>query len=290
MKIITIAFFLFITLSSSYAQDSLARAKSLVGIAIQKEREGGSTDEVSAIFSEAAKLAPGDADLYIAWGATLLSKGMRENDYTLFASGFEKFEQSIELDPDQPNLYCLWGLMLAQYAREKKDDDVYNKAFEKFEKAANIKPDLADIYKHWGETLLFYAEKKKDAESCKKSISIFDKIKDDKEHSFTALSCKGYAYLKLCKIEKDMHKYRKELETNLLKAEGMGDQSAAYNLACYYSLIKEKNEAFKWLEKALAKNYQSRMEGFSKKTIEEDSDLNNIRRDKEFKKIIQTYF
>lgn len=72
-------------------------------------------------------------------------------------------------------------------------------------------------------------------------------LSNDSE-SFEANSGRGYAYLKLGHLEKNLVQYRPQLEASFFKAEQLGDQSAAYNLACYYSLIKEKEKAVKWLE------------------------------------------
>ncbi len=58
---------------------------------------------------------------------------------------------------------------------------------------------------------------------------------------------------------------------------------AMYNLACAYSMTKQKAAALKWLEKALEN-------GFSEFThIENDPDLDNIRGMKQYKVLIDKY-
>ena len=70
------------------------------------------------------------------------------------------------------------------------------------------------------------------------------------------------------------------LQNNLLNArENSGQLSAYYNLACLYSLLNKPDEANTYLKIAIDK-------GYSKKYINADEDLDNIRKTDEYKAIM----
>ncbi len=56
-----------------------------------------------------------------------------------------------------------------------------------------------------------------------------------------------------------------------------GHTAVTYNIACAYSLLNNKTEAFKWLNKAIELGLYS---------FDEDEDLNNIRETKEYKRLL----
>ncbi len=276
---------------SSYAQETenKVRAESLAAMAVGKEAEGGSMDEISAMLEEAVKAAPSHADLYAIWGFLAMKRAEKDSDTGLYEISFEKFNKSVQLKPS-PEVYGLWAGALIFYANLKKDDSVYKECFDKLQKAVDVNPRFIQAYLVWGQTLLKLAMDKNDAALYKQSIEKYNKVLELDTNSLDANTGKGFACLSLGKIEKDHTKYGEELVSSYLKAEQQGSQSAAYNLACYYSLAKEKEEAHKWLEKSIVKQYTIKMEVLDKKRIEADEDFNNIRRDKKYKEILTTYF
>lgn len=280
-----------ISLTTLYAQENRTRAESMAAMAMGKEAEGGSLEEVTMIFNEAVKIAPEFAELYAMWGTLIMKYAVNENNLDLFDSCFEKFQKAIELKPDYPEMYNFWGICLSYCGYEKKDDELFRQSFEKFSKAVELNPEYTEAYLTWGNILLDYARQKKNNSSYyKECILKFDKALALDAESMEANSKKGYAYLRLGKLENDLQKYRSQMETSFMKAEQLGDQSAAYNLACYYSLIKEKDEAVKWLEKTIVKNYSKVLSPKMKDVIEKDEDFKNIRRDKKYKEVMNRYF
>ncbi|MFV0417980.1 MAG: tetratricopeptide repeat protein [Dysgonomonas sp.] len=290
IKKIFLLFLLIINITLQ-AQENKTRAESMAAMAMGKEAEGGSLEEVSIIFSEAVKISPDFAELYAMWGSLIMKYAVKEKNLDLFGSCFAKLEKAIELKPDYPETYHFWGICLAYYGHEKKDDNIVNQSFAKFEKAVELNPSYSEGYLSWASTLLGYAQQKKDDPLYyKECIQKYDKALEYSPESIEANSGRGYAYLKLGHLEKDLVQYRPQLETSFLKAEQLGDQSAAYNLACYYSLIKEKDEAVKWLEKTIVKNYSKLMGTRIREKIEQDDDFKNIRREKKYKEIMDRYF
>ncbi|GAB6122214.1 tetratricopeptide repeat protein [Dysgonomonas termitidis] len=276
---------------SSQAQDkeNKVRAESLAAMAVGKEAEGGSMEEVSAILEQAVKAAPSHADLYAIWGFLAMKRAEKGSDAELYEISFEKFNKSVELK-QSPEVYGLWAGALIFYANLKKDESVYEECFDKLQKAIDVNPRFIQAYLVWGQTLLKLAMDRNDAGLYRQSIEKYNKVLELDANSLDANTGKGYACLSLGKIEKDHIKYEEELVASYLKAEQQGSQSAAYNLACYYSLVKEKEEAHKWLEKTIVKQYTIKMDKLDKKRIEDDQDFNNIRRDKKYKEILSAYF
>jgi tetratricopeptide (TPR) repeat protein len=69
--------------------------------------------------------------------------------------------------------------------------------------------------------------------------------------------------------------FRKALDLGYRKAD------TSYNLACAYARMKQKDEAFAWLDRAIAAGYTSW------RHMEEDDDLYNLRRDPRFDRAVE---
>lgn len=289
MKKLFLSLFFLISLITQ-AQDNRSRAESLVAIAIGKQEEGGSLDEVSKILDEAVKLSPDYAELYSIWGYIYVIYAEKESDAILYEASFEKFKKSIELKPDSPEVYGLWAGAVMYYAALKEDDSIYNESFVILQKAIDIDPDFVGGYLLWGDILLQLAVKNENAYYYEESAGKYDMVLTLGTRSIEALNGKGWAYFRLGRLEKDYSKYSNQIVDSYAEAEKLGSQSAAYNLACYYSLVKEKDLALKWLEKTIVFNYPEKMAVLTKDRINKDEDFNNIRRDKRYKEILNRYF
>ncbi len=287
--VFTLIFLLGISLN---AQDNKLRAESMIAMAVQKEAEGGKPEEFNPLFEQAIQFTPDDAVPYLIWGYVIAKHAEENKDTELLESCFDKFRKALEIKPDYAEVYSTWAICLSYYANESKNDSLYDESFRKFAKAVELEPNATETYMNWGRSLLDYAKETKKTDDFRQSIEKFDKVLELDANSMPAWRDKGYAYLSLGRYEKNYPKYRTELETSLTRAEQLGSQSAAYNMACYYSLIKEKDEAFKWLEKSMIKagTYQSKMYNFTKEKMDSDDDLKNIRRDKRYKQLTEMYF
>lgn len=273
------------------AQDSQrARAEALLSIAFNKDREGASIEEVSQLIRNVVEIDSTFSVGYMGWGYILLKQAEEENNDELRKESLKKFEKALEINPKEKGAYYIWGTTLAQYAESMNDTSLYAQAFEKFEKAIEIDPKFTDVYISWGMALRQLAEKENNNLYYTKSIEKYNEAIKLNFNALSAYNGKGYSYLQLGKAEKNLLKYKTEIESSFLKAESLQSQSAAYNLACYYSLIKEKEKAFYWLEKTLNRNYAIRMNVLDKERIKEDSDFDNIRKDKRYKEIMNIYF
>lgn len=289
MRKLFLSLFLLISLVVQ-AQDNKARAESLAAIALGKQTQGGSLDEVSKILDEAVKLAPDYAELYSLWGYVYLAYAQKESDATLYEASFAKLEKSIELKPDFLSSYSLWAAGVVLYAMLKEDDSIYDESFAIIQKAIDIDPNYVDGYLFWGNVLLQLATKNEDIKYYREGAQKYDKALELGNRSVDAFSGKGWGYFRLGRLENDYAKYSEQIVSSYNEAEKMGSQSAAYNLACYYSLVNNKDLSVKWLEKTIVFNYSEKMDVLTKDRINEDEDFDNIRRDKRYKEMLKRYF
>ena len=98
-------------------------------------------------------------------------------------------------------------------------------------------------------------------------------IKIDPDHENAHFSL-GLAYDKLSKNEEAIESYKHVIRID------PDDEDAHYNLACRYSLLGNINKALKSLGKAIDLGFDDI------KHIENDSDLNGLRDEADYKKLI----
>ncbi len=84
----------------------------------------------------------------------------------------------------------------------------------------------------------------------------------------------GTSYHQLKQYEKAVTAYEKNIPIS-------NNPTAMYNLACAYSRLKQTDKAFEWLEKSITG-------GIFGVNLQTDEDLNNIRNDARFPKIVET--
>lgn len=84
----------------------------------------------------------------------------------------------------------------------------------------------------------------------------------------------GYASLAAENGRQAVRAFRKALDLGYRRSASM------YNLACAHARLKEKDEAFSWLDKAIDEGFRSY------RRIEDDDDLFHLRRDPRFRKAV----
>jgi len=141
-----------------------------------------------------------------------------------------------------------WGNALSDLAEMKEGkeaEDLFKQSFEKYESALEIKHDNHEALDSWGAALLDLA-----------------KMKEGKE-------------------AEDLFKQSIE---KLMKAEEIKEGYAAYNIACFNSLLGEVKDSLLWLEKSLKMKFAP-----LKSHILEDSDLDNIKATDDFNRLMSEY-
>ncbi len=228
------------------------------------------------------------ADDYFLWGYDAGMEGKHEK-------AVEHYQQATE---KEPNNYVAWnnkGYALSDLER-------YEEAMAAYDKAIEIKSDFHEAWYNKGDALF-------DLERYEEALTAYDKAIEIKSDFHEAWNNKGYALSDLERYEEALTAYDKAIEIkpdypNVWKNKGLAlaglgrykeaikacnkaiqikpDFSPAYyNLACIYSLKEDKAKALEYLEIAIDKGYDKL------KHIEQDKELDFIRDDPEYKRIIK---
>ena len=116
---------------------------------------------------------------------------------------------------------------------------------------------------------LFFAKKQKEAVlEFDKAIALNPKIK-------YIYAQRGISYHQLKDFDKAIADYKKD--------EAVYPAHSSYNMACVLSILGKKEEAFKWLEISQKSEFRQ-----LQKTVQEDVDFENIKKDARFAKIVKT--
>ncbi len=170
------------------------------------------------------------------------------------------FEAAIKIKPDAHVAWFSKGNTLSDLGRHEE-------ALEAFDKAIAIKPDDHEAWYNKGVALADLGRHDEALEAYNKAIEIKPDLNE-------AWNNKGTTLYYLGRYEEALKAYDKAIE---IKPD---DQDAWYNLACLYSLKKEKGNALKYLRKAIENGYNNLSH------IRKDKDLDFLRNEEEFKKII----
>ena len=153
----------------------------------------------------------------------------------------------------------------------KKD---YNNALATFSKAIGLcghdSEMLAELYSDRGECY----DKMKEYDLARKDAEFSLKTLPDNQQANTLI---GYSYLYTGKFIDSKVYFMKALNKDTADVYGY------YNLACYYSVAKDKESSLVWLDKAFKHGYND----FDH--IAKDEDLNEIKEDEKFKQLLVKY-
>ncbi|MBD8349395.1 tetratricopeptide repeat protein [Dysgonomonas sp. HGC4] len=196
-------------------------------------------------------------------------------------------------------LFCLCFISTIIYSQSA---DVWIERADVAEEAGNLEAanicyqkvlelDSTDQYIFYSRAnvLVDLGEKNKDKAMFKESFEMYRRASELGSSSVYVYNDWAVAVLRLAKMENNIRYYESEITTLCLKSEKLGDQVAAYNLACMYSLLNKKKKSLEWLEKALTNKYQIKSNRLTKSLIEKDPDFDNIRKDKKFEELLMKY-
>ncbi len=114
----------------------------------------------------------------------------------------------------------------------------------------------------------------KATESLSFEIRFYEKLLAKHPDFTDVMIALGDAYTKIGEYKKGL-----EIDRKLIKLK-KNDETVFYNLACSYALLEMHNEAFNALRKSVELGYEDI------EHLQKDPDLQNIRNDKRFKKIV----
>ena len=112
-------------------------------------------------------------------------------------------------------------------------------------------------------------------EDYERALEHFERIPSDAEHNLDLLMAKAWCFKRLGRLDKAIESMR---------AAYQGSPKVAivlYNLACYYSLAGEKEDALSWLARAF------RMDALLRKLVPRETDFDSLRNDQDFIYLMQ---
>jgi tetratricopeptide (TPR) repeat protein len=176
------------------------------------------------------------------------------------------YEKAIEIKPDFNMVHLAWNNKGNAFSNLGRHEE----ALKAFEKAIEIKPDYHHAWYNKGVALYNFGRPEEALKALEKAIE----IKPDYHLIHQAWTNKGVALYDLGRPEEALKAYEKAIEIN------PDYHLTWYNLACFYSLKKDKDKALKYLQKAIENGYNDLSH------IKKDNDLDFIKNETEFKKII----
>jgi tetratricopeptide (TPR) repeat protein len=216
----------------------------------------GMIDTAIRKYEKAIKLAPDFAMAYYNLGIAYFRKGMI--DQAIVA-----LHKTLERLPNYSDAFQTLGL-----AYHKKG--ILNEAAINYKKALELDPNNAVLYYRLGNLYLEDGQLDLATAEYQNALSI-------KSDFMEALNDLGIAYTKMKEYDKAISTLKKkiELKPNIV--------DAYYNIACIYALQNKKDKATFWLRNAVLKGFNDW------KLLSTDSDLENIREDIYYKKLISEH-
>ena len=261
------------------------------GLALSSQAERKSGEEADQLYQQACEkyekalqIKPEDHQVLTNYGNALSSRAKiltKEESNQFYHRAYDMYKKAIEIYPDNHLAYHGWGVALADQAEGKSGnqaDKLYQQACDKFKRVLEIAPNFERSLIDWGYALYKQAKNAKE-----KSISNrFLQLACEKYES--ALIINPYYILSLTNLADtllslarqttgiDRERYLSLAEEKSAQAESIAPGTAAYNYACLCSLRGQEEDCQTWLQKSRDYNYLP-----SRKHLEEDSDLDNMR-------------
>lgn len=163
--------------------------------------------------------------------------------------------------------------------------DILNNAVKKYEQVIELNPLYYEALFNMGLSLSKLGGLKKDNAYYLNSIDFYNKAMKVKSDDYTAYDQKGLILMELAKNNYNNQKEKLLIEAieTLLQAERIKKGSSVYNIACAWSLLENKKNALLYFEQALIHDNEIY------ELINEDTDLDFIKEEEEFKKLIEKY-
>ncbi len=246
-------------------------------------------------YGRALEIKPDYHEALNNWGLALyelakMKKGKEAEK--LFKQSFEKYGRALEIKPDDHAALNNWGLasyQLAEMKKGKEAEKLLKQSFEKYGRALKIKADDHEVLYNWGLALSDLAEMKKGKEAeklFKQSFEKYGRALEIKPDYHEALNNWGLALCELAKTKKgkEAEKLFKQALEKLMQEEKIKEGTAAYDIACVYSLMGETRRAFVWLEKGLKMKSTP-----TRSHILADTDLDNIKHADDSRRLMDAY-
>lgn len=136
-------------------------------------------DEISAIYKEAHKLQPDNAEVLTAWAEYAMNKAIEEENKEWLDQSIQLFEKAYALDSEDADLLDSWAYALYIKGTEANDYALLEKeVLPKYEKASELDPENTKITYEWADVLHKISQATKDPERLKQTIEKSREIAD----------------------------------------------------------------------------------------------------------------
>lgn len=177
-----------------------------------------------------------------------------------FEKALRNYEEAIKIEPDNFNAWVGKGLALDKLSRFKEE-------LKASEKCIELKPNESFPWSNKGSSLIDLKRYEEALEPIKKSLEIMPL----NPHAW---SNKGKALFGLKRYDESLEAFQEALKLNF------DDADSLYNVACLYSIKKDKDNAVKYLKKAV------KLDESLAERAKKDKDFEELWNDDNFKEIV----
>ena len=189
------------------------------------------------------------------------NRGLRYHLAGEYLEASEEYKVATILNPRNYEAFCNWGLALKELSERTKSDSEAKehcyKAFEKFRKAIEYKPDSYEAYYNWGTTLSIFARRETDINEAKKLYKqASDKYQEAvkyKSDYYGSYYNWGVTLEFLAELEFGDEKEFLINEAIEKYQQAIKYGGRSYKLARLYALGNRKEDALKYLDRALSR-------------------------------------
>lgn len=213
-------------------------------------------------------------------------KGYEYYNEKNYKEALKCFRKQIEITPNSCDPYNDCALVLESMYLSDKDSTNLNEAIKNAEIAIRLCPDKA-LYKvnlailKW-KTMAYRTDTAAIYQDCMQLLVSVAKFESKAKNYY---SVRGSLLMQYVKDNGTLAAHEDEIAYLLRKGYFVEKHSgAAYNLACLYSLLGEKDKALLWLEEALNTHEVKESD------IDQDKDFDPVRQDERFTRLLQEHF
>jgi len=212
-------------------------------------------DDALTDYNRALELSPDNPD-------TLNNRGNTLGKLERYDDALADFNRSLELKPDHPGTLNNRGITYKKLER-------YDDALADYNRSLKLRPDDPDTLYNQGTT---YTK----MERYDEALADYNRALELRPDHSDTLNNRGVTYGKLERYDEALADFNHALELS------PDDPSTLYNLACLFSMWGKTEDALAYLEKAIDGDKKNQEDA---KT---DTDLDNIRDDPRFKKLMES--
>jgi tetratricopeptide (TPR) repeat protein len=221
--------------------------------------------------------------VYYNWGNALYAFADFKKDESVFRECFEKFKKATIINPKNSTAFYNWGYALSTLAQLKGDEGLFRKSIEKFKLSLAIAPDFCDPLVGWGHALAGIGKLTDDVNMYEQSIRKYKKAMSlhlDDENGSIAHNW-GFSLYYMAKLKNyDVSILKEALEKFQLVYKV---NKKAYSLACIYALLRDKENALKYLKETMENK------DVTPDFVLADTDWKEYLSDKEFIELVMNY-